>query len=324
MVGVWAEFVTDEELSAALVSLQSHAPRLHWVLPQTRLLDDRYASLSREACDLGLEVFVWPVLEKTAGYWCGTENASRFVELATEVLAWRASPGGVAFHGISFDLEPHFERAESLRQTPLWRLDRWSAFLRDGPTVGQHQRAIRLLRRAVGQLQRKGLRCHATTLPVVLDQEPTNVALERALGLPVSGVDWDEISLMVYQTPFAELTGFWLGSALVESYASSAVSRFGSRAGLDLGIVGDDGLGVGPGNRYPDNRTLATDIAAACDAGISSNRIRIYGLRGLMNRGFSALSRKTVAAGTTENRTAVAGLRSLTRAIATLLARDAT
>ena len=51
---------------------------------------------------------------------------------------------------------------------------------------------------------------------------------------------------MVYQTPLREL-GEWFGPALVHSYACDAVARFGARAGIDLGIVGDDGVGVEPG-----------------------------------------------------------------------------
>lgn len=124
------------------------------------------------------------------------------------------------------------------------------------------------------------------TYPLVLDQPPESTAIEAALDIPVTGIEWDEVSFMVYQTAFVQQTGLpWLGSGLVHSYARDAVARFGERAGLDLGVVGDFGVGLDPGDRYPDPATLRADVAAMLGAGIPLARCRIYGLKGVSHSG---------------------------------------
>jgi hypothetical protein len=137
----------------------------------------------------------------------------------------------------------------------------------------------------VSWLREAGLEAHAVTFPLVLDQPDGSTLLEDALDIPVSGIDWDEVSFMIYQTPIAQLVGTWLGPELVRSYASSAVERFGARAGLDLGIVGDAGVGVDPGLRYRSPEALWQDIDAARSAGIGLGSLRVYGLVGVNQRG---------------------------------------
>ena len=116
---------------------------------------------------------------------------------------------------------------------------------------------------------------------MVLDQAPASTALEDALDLVVTGLDWDEISVMVYQTVFSQVLGRWLGPGLTRSYAESAVRRWGKRAGLDLGVVGDGGVALDPGHRYRSPAELHADVAAALSAGIPPARIRVYGLAGV-------------------------------------------
>jgi hypothetical protein len=116
---------------------------------------------------------------------------------------------------------------------------------------------------------------------MVLDQAQSSTALEDALDLVVTGLDWDEISVMVYQTVFSQVLGHWLGPRLTHSYAVSAVRRWGERAGLDLGVVGAGGVALDPGHRYPSPTELHADVAAALSAGIPPARIRVYGLGGV-------------------------------------------
>jgi hypothetical protein len=124
---------------------------------------------------------------------------------------------------------------------------------------------------------------------------------------------------MVYQTPIAQLVGAWLGPELVRSYAASAVARFGPRAGLDLGIVGEAGVGVDPGQRYPEPEAVWRDISVARDAGVSLDRMRLYGLQGVMTSGGvdKWLSRRDVASGrvSSSEQRLVTGLRNGIRAL---------
>jgi hypothetical protein len=225
----------------------------------------------------------------------------------------------VALEGVSFDLEPAFEYAETLRRAPPFRIDRWVELLRSHVDPPRFARARDVLAATVDDLRRAGLHAHAVALPLVLDQPEGSTILEDALDTPVSGIDWDEVSFMVYQTAFAQLVGEWLGPALVSSYAADAVARFGSRAGLDLGVVGSAGIGIDPGQRYPDPEALRRDAAAAFAAGIVN--MRIYSLDGVLEQGGAErwLSLTNAAADPEGSRREVAGLRNGLRALARAL-----
>jgi hypothetical protein len=178
-----------------------------------------------------------------------------------------------------------------------------------------------VLGRAVDQARSAGLWVHAVTYPLLLDQPEGETVLEDALDVPVSGIEWDEVSVMVYQTAFAQQVGGWLGPALVHSYAEDAVRRFGARAGLDLGVVGDSGLGLDPGDRYPSPAALGSDLQAVLAAGIPLERIRVYGLAGAVGTGGCErwLSLTELAPEAPPQTRAVAGVRSGARALVTAL-----
>ncbi len=282
-IGVWAEFADDASIRAALPELGRHALTLHLALPARRIGDSDLAALTREASDLGVAMRAWLLLDREQGYWIGETNAEEARRAVEALIAWRAKPNGVALSGVSFDLEPAFEYAETLRRAPPFRIDRWVQLLRGHVNPDRFVRARDVLAGAVEALRRAGLHAHAVTLPLVLDQPEGSTILEDALDTPVSGIDWDEVSFMVYQTAFAQLIGEWLGPALVESYANDAVARFGTRAGLDLGVVGSAGIGIDPGQRYPEPAALRRDVAAAFAAGIAN--LRVYSLDGVLEQG---------------------------------------
>jgi hypothetical protein len=249
-------------------------------MPAAQLGDPELASLTRRAADSGVETHAWLLLPRADGYWIGKRNASLGKEAVLSLLRWRSSPGGPCFGGLSIDLEPPLWRTTELR-THLgrrpWRALGW---LRHNLDPGCLDLARRELAEALEAARAAGLHRHAVTYPMVLDQAESSTALEDALDLVVTGLDWDEISVMVYQTVFSQVLGRWLGAGLVRSYAESAVQRWAERAGLDLGVVGDGGVALDPGHRYPSPRDLHADVAAALSAGIPSARIRVYGLAG--------------------------------------------
>ena len=172
------------------------------------------------------------------------------------MLRWRGAAGGPVFSGVSFDLEPGHAYAEKLRKSKVSQLPRLIA-------AHVNPRAFEEARKhfgaAIEQLHREGVSAHATAFPLVLDDAEGKANFEDALDTPVSGLDWDEVSFMVYQTAFAQFTGLWFGPSLVASYAQSAVQRFGDRAGIDLGVVGAPALGLDAGERYPDVSALAAE-----------------------------------------------------------------
>ncbi len=284
-LGVWAELMSDGRVAEALPLLGARKLALCLHLPAERVGDAAFAALTRRVADSGIPLRLWPLLPESEGYWVGETNAEQAADLLSAIVRWRAQPYGVVADGVSIDLEPAYEYAEALRATQDLNPGRWLGLLRSHVDPPAFERARGTLGRAVDATRRAGLRLHAVTYPMLLDQPDGSTVLEDAFDIPVSGIDWDELSFMVYQTGFAEQAGLWFGPALVNSYARSAVERFGERAGIDLGVVGDEGIGVGPGNRYPDPATLATDLAASLAAGIPLERTRVYGLAGVLAHG---------------------------------------
>jgi hypothetical protein len=283
--GVWAELMSDEQVADALPELASRGLRLGLHLPAGRVGDAGFAALTRRAADAGIPLRLWPLLPEAEGYWIGESNAEQAAELLAAIVRWRAAPDGVVADGVSIDLEPAYDYAEALRAAQKLNPARWLGLLRShiDPAAFEHARGE--LGRAVDATRRAGLAVHAVTYPMVLDQRRGSTLVEDAFDIPVSGIDWDEVSFMVYQTGFAQQTGHWFGPALVHSYAREAVARFGERAGIDLGVIGNHGIGLDPGNRYPDPSALEADLAASLSAGIPLARTRLYGLAGLLGEG---------------------------------------
>jgi hypothetical protein len=279
--GVWAEEMEPRAIEPLLGELGALAVRLHLAIPTAQLGDPALAALTRRAADAGVDTRAWLLLPRGDGYWIGKRNASLGKEAVFRLLRWRSSPGGPCFGGLSIDLEPPLERSTELR-THLGRRP-WQAlgWLRKNLDPACLDRARRELAQALGAARAAGLHRHAVTYPMVLDQADSSTALEDALDLVVTGLDWDEISVMVYQTVFAQILGHWLGVGLVRAYAESAVRRWGERAGLDLGVVGDGGVALDPGYRYPSPAHLHADVAAVLAAGIPPARVRVYGLAGI-------------------------------------------
>ena len=281
--GVWAEDMAPEELTAALPLLGRLQAPLHVGFPTDKLGVPALAQVTRRAHDHGVRVHAWLLLPTAAGYWLGTRNTAVAATGLEALLEWRKQPGGPWLDGISFDLEPPHAVTERFRTSRGVAGIVRQLRERLGPET--HDRARARLGHLVARVREEGLRAHCVTYPLVLDQQAGSTALEEALEIPASGVDWDEISFMTYQTAFAQQMGTWFGPALVASYAQTAVARYGERAGLDLGVVGPGGVALDAGSRYPDPASLARDVAAAVGAGIPVERIRVYGLAGMLAEG---------------------------------------
>jgi hypothetical protein len=315
-VGVWAELMSDERVFAALPDLAAAGARLQLALDISRIGDTALAKLTRDAAELGVDTWLWPLLPKELGYWIGESNVEHASRALDDIQSWRARPDGPAIQGVSIDLEPAHEYSEELRSLGA-RPDRLLACLARHVNPAQHASARDVMASAVERTKQAGLGVHAVTYPLILD-DPT---LEDALDIVVAGIDWDEVSFMVYQTAFRQLAGTWFGPRLVYEYGKAAVSSFGARAGLDLGVVGDAGIGLDPGGRYREPTSLHDDVRAGIAAGVPLSRMRVYGLDGILSQGGIArwLPHVNPDALHPEPSAAITGLRNAVRGIATAL-----
>jgi hypothetical protein len=193
---------------------------------------------------------------------------------------------GLPVNWISFDLEsPPEVQSELVHQ--LSHLELWGALklLRENARSGRLPPALAQLSALVSELHARGVRAHAVTMPMVLeDARAGDTRIQAALEIPFSGVDWDEISVMLYRPEFQRFA-HGLGPRIVYDYARTLGRLFPGKASVDLGEVGTAGYPA-PSPGYVDPENLHQDVAAALAAGI--DRIHVYSLEGMLQQGGTA------------------------------------
>jgi len=245
---------------------------------------EEFFEVVQAATDRGIRVLPWLVLDFCDGYFPGTTNANVFIPAARELLdQWEAH--GFAPTGLFFDMELRWERARDVRAAAeaglldsaamLARMTLWKNPL-------QFAFARYLYARFVDELHARGWEAHLSTSGAIIDDFfDGDAGIRRAWGIPVEGIDWDEIHVQLYRSLFDQqspgLTPFF-----VYDYLISWRTRFpGVPIAVDIGLTH-------PGPVFPDGGVtrdpgdLIADAEAALAAGIPRDRIGTYNLKGLL------------------------------------------
>lgn len=283
-VGVYSEFLAYDAVEAVLPTLAARGAALQVAVPNDRIGDAALLSLLRASETAGVEVRLWLVLARDAGYWPNEDNLEVFAGEVMRLLDWIDAEGATAA-AVVYDLEPALAYSEELRGAfaegsleaieALMRthLDP-TAFAASRDTLAAHVRAV----------QARGVRAEAVTYPQVVDDAgDADTDLQDALDIPVDGVPFDDVAFMVYQTAFAEAQGAWVGPGLVRSYALDARAHFGERATIALGLVGTASIVELDAPPYASPAQLSEDVAAALGAGVL--RVEVYSLDGMVELG---------------------------------------
>ena len=283
-VGVYSEFLDATAVEATLPSLAARGAALSIAVPDERIGDPALRSLLAAAQAAGVEVRLWLLLSRDAGYWPNETNVATFAEAVIRLLDW-VDAEGLAVSTVVYDLEPALAYSEELRAgfrgADLAALE---ALMRTHVDRAAFEAARDALAANVREVQARGVRAQAVTYPQVIDDAlDGDPDLQDALDIPVDSVPFDEIAFMVYQTTFAEAQGSWIGSGLVRSYALDAVRTYGERATIALGIVGTAGVFEGMGEAYASPEVLRADVGAALGAGAA--RVEVYSLDGMVELG---------------------------------------
>lgn len=280
-VGVWSEFVPSREAQRHLPALAAHGAELYLALREGELDEDTWALLaaSREA---GVPVRAWLQIPD-AGTWLNETNIGDFRRFSDRLLT-DAAGRGLSPEWIILDIEPALMLGEALRRAATsGDLPSLVELLADQYDPAAFAQAARELAGMVDELHVRGVRVMAVTLPWVVDDavdEDTDI--QDLLNMPVRGVDWDEVSVIVYRPVLEEyLGGVSLSSSVVQRYAIAAQRYFGNRVELALGNIGSPGLLVPAG--YTDPADLTADLAAARSAAIT--RVSVFSQDGMIEQG---------------------------------------
>ena len=270
---LWSEFLTYDAVRNVLPEIAERGVGLFLAVPPDRVAG--VGVLVKEAAQLGVETRLWVLLEKEDGYWPSKWNHVAFKEQLNRVRDALDGPPD----WIIFDLEPAAHLLGRLSSAlSCGRLRAAHSILKEAALSASLQHSEEAYGRQIADLLKEGTKAMAVTLPLILDG---GRKLENALGIPVSGVAWDEVSFMVYRPEFERLAGR-LGADIVFRYARAARARFGNRAALALGEVGTIGY-PGPTPGYTDPANLVADIAAARAGGVAN--LHIFSLDGILEQG---------------------------------------
>ncbi len=286
--GAWAEFMSPDDVRAALPLLEGRGVAVHMAWPAESIGDEALHRMVRDAAAAGVEVRPWLLLAEADGYWPGSSNAASFAEAAVALMdGWQAA--GLAPTTLLVDMELRYDRATALQAlltAPEPDLQAVVDLLAMGIDPAQFSAATATYAELVDDAHARGWRVALTTLPQMLDDYADgDDQLRQAFGIPMDGIDWDVMTFQAYRTLFGDLLASLsddpLTSYFVYDHARIAIELFGERAGVDIGLVA---AGVTPSSVYAVAADLASDVEAALAAGVPRERIHVYNLDGIIDR----------------------------------------
>jgi hypothetical protein len=277
---LWSEFVPYSEVEADLPALRDRGSALYVAVRADAADYDGFAHLYLTARSLGVEVRPWLLLSQSDGYWFNKWNVPASEAYVRTFLA-EMQKRGANPSWLVFDIEtPEPLVGEMEGNLSVGKMPGLLSLLTRASRDGSIKDAVTAYSSLVANLHEKGIRVEAVTGNYVLNDDK-HLRIQSALGLPVSGVPWDEISFMVYRVEFQRSLGS-ISPALVHKYAKRARKRFGDKAAIDIGEAGHVSYPQ-PFTGYTDPADLQADADAASSAGIKD--IHVYSLDGMKEKG---------------------------------------
>ena len=247
---------------------------------------DELAGLIADVHDRGLEVGIWPLIAKEAGYWPSVRNAERFVAYLDDLLD-ALDARGVRPDWVAFDIEPPYERDDtfgaSIRRGFRRTLGR-ALFSESDGGGSAFDDAVETYRAAVEALHDAGMRTLGVATPTVAGDVGREMHWQRSLETPWSPLPWERAGIMAYGSMISGYSGGFLDYADVRALHFRLLRRlrraFGPRTHVSVGVTG---IGVYEAEPYyRDPAELARDIGAARAAGIED--IAVFCLEGILEQ----------------------------------------
>lgn len=265
-LAVWAENLNYEEYEKIYPELEKLGVELYLAVKEGTF---SHPSLSR------MKFRAWLLLDKEKGYWPSVWNSREFFELVKDF----ASMYKGKIEWIVFDIEPPWQvtlklseilqNAESITDIARFASELTKAF----PSQEIYEEGRYWLKEAVEFLHKEGLKAMLITVPAIIDDlEDGDDDIQRKLGLPVVGIDWDEVGFMLYSTVLRRLVRKSVKAEIeyeyfVFTYAQSALNFFSKdRLSIGIGLVGRDLFG---NEGYQSPEEMKKDISAGLAVGVS-------------------------------------------------------
>lgn len=279
-LSIWSEFIPYSEIKAGLPELKKHNLSLNLAFHEDTDSITELADVLKTAGTLGVKVRPWILLSKGNGYWFNKWNAE-VASTSTLRIVKELKEAGAPVDGIIFDLEPPQELVEEMQRA--FDHKNPAAFLkvlRQSSRNGKLSDAEKKYSELLNTLHSQNIKVIAVASNYILHDKKSK-RLESALGTPVSGVKWDEISFMVYRAEFNKFAG-WTSPWIIENYAKRALKQFGPSVTLAIGEAGFVPYPK-PFQGYSEAIELQRDMEAAHRGGV--NNLQIYSWDGMKDQG---------------------------------------
>lgn len=275
-LSLWSELVPYDELMrpALLGALERRSLGLFVAVTPDDL--PGLPEVCRACRRRGVRLGVWPMLRHEDGRWPSADNVETFARFTRDLLEALDHAAALP-DALVVDLEPPIGDMPGLLATEPRAIARQVR-------RGLRRSTIRRYTEVVEGIERRGIETICASFPLVVSDAPGIGGWQRFLGTPVDGAPFSRVSPMVYTSM---IEGYARGRlhrtdvvALLGAVARASRHRYGSRASLSLGAVGQGILGDEP--VYRDPTELAEDVGVARAAGI--DHLVLFSLGGVLSR----------------------------------------
>ncbi|MFC1888347.1 hypothetical protein ACFL4G_01185, partial [Thermodesulfobacteriota bacterium] len=250
----------------------------------------------RRYTSAGIELALWPLLPDEIGYWPNERNVDSFSAFVQEILD-QVRTDGLRLPWIAIDMEPPIYQMDALKGT--WGIDRLrtlASLARANRNRPRFEAASDRYRSLLGVIHRAGAKTLVPVLPILSHELTRNgQGLQDLLETPITGIGWDVISLMIYNSMLVGYSGERISWTDARWYLYSTCREMrralGTRASVSVGLLSPAKLGDEP--YYEDPDELRPDVQAAVAAGIAD--IAVYSLEGILGKKDPEAWLKTVA-----------------------------
>lgn len=281
---VWAEFLKPEDVlkKDVIGLLKRYNVTLGMSFPPGSMNGD-YARLFGECEQAGVTAMVWALLPDELGYWANERNAGEFSGLVERIYDW-ADENKFGIPWLAVDLETPYHQMKVLEEASgFGTVGHMYKNYRENKNRKRFREASAVFNRLVDIMHDREVKVLAAALgPTAADVKTGGVGLQDALETPVSTVEWDVVSFMLYTSAMASLFPaiFDLRGARWYLYAvmRDMKEKLGGRAALSIGTTSEGKVSHSP---YKTPGELLPDMQAALAAGIGD--VAVFSLEGILD-----------------------------------------
>lgn len=283
-IRVWAEYFSPAEALEQKVMnlLKKYNVTLGMAFPGGSINDD-YAKMLSEYEQAGIPVMLWVLLPDEIGYWACESNASDFKNYVERIYDWAdANKFGIPW--LAVDLETPYKQTELVRKSKgLDLIKNLVSVYKENRDRGRFYDAASQYSLLVEKLHARGTKVlTAASAHVAEDFVKGTISIQDAIETPISPVNWDIVSFMLYTSMIAGYLKPFISHKDARWYLYSVMSDMKrilwDRAGISIGVTYVGKLEDEPYYSTPEE--LLPDMQAAKAALI--NDISIYNLEGIL------------------------------------------